>query len=513
MSSFSLRPLLLALSLLSSSALLAGNPSVSPTKVPIPFSALVGIGYPDPSSDYRSRFRAEVRMQLIAGGASEARATELEHSPALQKMWEMLGDNEITQGECFRRQVDLLNENTALGEVEEGSAGAARRTEILAELERLEAAIEAILRGNGVTLGKTVHTLRTLQASADAALASLGDEQGPKRTKVEALAREVRQRAELVEKFLGMTMRTVEEAPWQDWRDGFGFAEPPSGVAMYLPGEPPLPPPSDPVLLMIPRDLGSEPALLSRIRILRTLREQQDSVGVITTGMRAKAAQEALEEKAAALERAQTAAERDSRRRERARLTAEARELKEEAFARCVRDLEGDAKRGQAAEEAAAREKQREDDLKREAAETRKAWREFAKAAPAGSGAAVAPVPAEAHAAPAPGPLPVVWHDEARSHDFHKKVSDPATREMIEASVTMLRSDGPVRIGAPVAGAPGLFELRPGGGQTTWRPLYVRHGDRFVIIALAKESVENPAGFKAGVMLAMRRAAALPPPA
>ncbi len=101
------------------------------------------------------------------------------------------------------------------------------------------------------------------------------------------------------------------------------------------------------------------------------------------------------------------------------------------------------------------------------------------------------------------------WHDEARIYDLNKRVADPTTRDVIETAVTMLRTG---RLGTPVEGAPGLFELRPGGGQTTWRPLYVRHGERFVIVALTREALENPAKFAAGVKRAQRRAAALPPP-
>jgi hypothetical protein len=63
-----------------------------------------------------------------------------------------------------------------------------------------------------------------------------------------------------------------------------------------------------------------------------------------------------------------------------------------------------------------------------------------------------------------------------------------------------------------VESAPGIYELRPCGGQSTWRPLYVRHGERFVIVALTREAMENPAKFAAGVKRAQRRAAALPPP-
>ena len=93
-----------------------------------------------------------------------------------------------------------------------------------------------------------------------------------------------------------------------------------------------------------------------------------------------------------------------------------------------------------------------------------------------------------------------------------QNVKDPTTRAMIETAIEKLRTDGPSRVAKPVATVPGLFEVRPGGGQTTWRPLFVRHGDRYVIVALAREAVENPAGFEAGVGRARRRAAGLTAP-
>ena len=50
----------------------------------------------------------------------------------------------LRQCDVFREQVDLLNESFALGEVEDGSGGAARRTEIEARLEALETDLEAV---------------------------------------------------------------------------------------------------------------------------------------------------------------------------------------------------------------------------------------------------------------------------------------------------------------------------------------------------------------------------------
>lgn len=88
-------------------------------------------------------------------------------------------------------------------------------------------------------------------------------------------------------------------------------------------------------------------------------------------------------------------------------------------------------------------------------------------------------------------------------------MKDTTTLDVIETAVTMLRTG---RLGTPVESAPGIYELRPCGGQSTWRPLYVRHGERFVIVALTREAMENPAKFAAGVKRAQRRAAALPPP-
>jgi hypothetical protein len=59
----------------------------------------------------------------------------------------------------------------------------------------------------------------------------------------------------------------------------------------------------------------------------------------------------------------------------------------------------------------------------------------------------------------------------------------------------------------PVKGMSKLYELRPGGGKVTVRPLYVRYDDRtFKILAIAPESQIDPSGFAAAVDRARRRA-------
>ena len=58
----------------------------------------------------------------------------------------------------------------------------------------------------------------------------------------------------------------------------------------------------------------------------------------------------------------------------------------------------------------------------------------------------------------------------------------------------------------PVKGTKGLYELRPSGGRALVRPLYVRRGDVFKIVAIAPEAQVDPSGFASAVDRARRRA-------
>ena len=60
----------------------------------------------------------------------------------------------------------------------------------------------------------------------------------------------------------------------------------------------------------------------------------------------------------------------------------------------------------------------------------------------------------------------------------------------------------------PVKGTGGLNELRPSGGRALVRPLYVRIGDVYKIVAIAPEAQVDPSGFDAAVERARARAMA-----
>lgn len=59
-----------------------------------------------------------------------------------------------------------------------------------------------------------------------------------------------------------------------------------------------------------------------------------------------------------------------------------------------------------------------------------------------------------------------------------------------------------------VQGATKLFELRPGGGKTLWRPLYARIAGSLVILAIGPEAQADQSGFDSAVSRAQRRAKA-----
>ena len=57
----------------------------------------------------------------------------------------------------------------------------------------------------------------------------------------------------------------------------------------------------------------------------------------------------------------------------------------------------------------------------------------------------------------------------------------------------------------------GLRELRPRAGRSSWRCIYSRIGDVFVILAICREAQHNRAAFDRGVRLAIDRMGDLQP--
>jgi hypothetical protein len=102
----------------------------------------------------------------------------------------------------------------------------------------------------------------------------------------------------------------------------------------------------------------------------------------------------------------------------------------------------------------------------------------------------------------------VEFHSEALVE--YNALRDARVRKKILTVTDFLRQLGPKLAQPhmkPVSGRSGLFELRPGGGQTKVRPLYFRHDGRmFKVVAIAPEAVEDPAGFARAVARAADRA-------
>ncbi len=104
--------------------------------------------------------------------------------------------------------------------------------------------------------------------------------------------------------------------------------------------------------------------------------------------------------------------------------------------------------------------------------------------------------------------IPVKWLPQARADDFSESViKDLKLRRAINMSIDKLRQTG--RLGGSKQVAPEIYELRPRGGQSTWRPLYTLHEGEFIILGLTRESMENPSVFKAGLLKATARLKAL----
>lgn len=102
----------------------------------------------------------------------------------------------------------------------------------------------------------------------------------------------------------------------------------------------------------------------------------------------------------------------------------------------------------------------------------------------------------------------VEYHPEAVEE--LQRLRDKKGQRRVLTIVDILRQIGPKITephAKPVSGTAKLCELRPGGGQTTIRPLYFRYDDRtFKIVAIAPEAQTDPAGFRNAVKRARQRA-------
>lgn len=103
----------------------------------------------------------------------------------------------------------------------------------------------------------------------------------------------------------------------------------------------------------------------------------------------------------------------------------------------------------------------------------------------------------------------IVWHPDAVV-DLDSQVTDRQTRGRIHSSVDVFRRSGctaPYPAQSAVKGGDGLRELRVGGGQVPWRPIFqqVDGTSFFVIWALGPEAVADQTGFDAAVERAKKR--------
>ena len=99
------------------------------------------------------------------------------------------------------------------------------------------------------------------------------------------------------------------------------------------------------------------------------------------------------------------------------------------------------------------------------------------------------------------------WLPEAVA-EFSKNV-ELLHRPAIHAVVDKLSEDGRLKGTKPLNMAHGIYEMRPGGGTVLWRPLYAFHKDKFIILALAPEAMEDEKGFTSSAERAIARLKAL----
>jgi len=186
---------------------------------------------------------------------------------------------------------------------------------------------------------------------------------------------------------------------------------------------------------------------------------------------------------------------------ERAQLKREERKVHQteaKAMARHRTEVEGTLRTPSLEEELAEKEfrkEEREDHLRFEA--RRRAGRSLGNSGSSSSSSSPSSSTSEA-----PALRSVHWLDEARTEDL-ARVPEGPLRDAVVDSVRNLRETGRLRGSKSVA--PGIYELRPSGGQSTWRPFYALHEDAFIILAVGREAMENPSGFEEGRKRAIER--------
>lgn len=102
----------------------------------------------------------------------------------------------------------------------------------------------------------------------------------------------------------------------------------------------------------------------------------------------------------------------------------------------------------------------------------------------------------------------MLYHPDA-VREF-EEIRDKKTRRSILTAVSILSQLGTDAVephAKKVQGAKKLWELRPGGGRVLVRPIYLRRGDReIIILAIGPEAMVDQSGFDAAVRRARDRA-------
>jgi hypothetical protein len=180
-------------------------------------------------------------------------------------------------------------------------------------------------------------------------------------------------------------------------------------------------------------------------------------------------------------------------------------QLQREPFLRSQRELEGKVLEPTLEDLRLAQEQQRLfAEEQKEARRLRQALAEASRntSSSSSSSSSTPPPPTRGRKA-----WPVEWLPEAIA-EFSKNV-ERLHRPAIHASVDKLSEDGRLKGTKPLIMAHGIYEMRPGGGTVLWRPLYAFHKDKFIILALAPEAMEDEKGFTSSVERAMARLKAL----
>ena len=106
--------------------------------------------------------------------------------------------------------------------------------------------------------------------------------------------------------------------------------------------------------------------------------------------------------------------------------------------------------------------------------------------------------------------LPVLRHCELQIELGVLMRTDPGEATAVENALHKLEAEGPMLPfpwSSAVRSPPlkGLRELRPRAGHSRVRILYVRHGERFIMLALAPEAEGDPRRFRRAAQLAAKR--------